>query len=55
MKLDRVVPVATYQRIAEQGLSVHIDIEPPTGSDQLHLAVRDNHTGYVGTLEASLK
>ena len=55
MKLDRVVPAATYQQIVEQGLSIHIDIEPPSGSDQLRLAVRDNHTGYVGTLEASLK
>jgi hypothetical protein len=55
MKLDRVVPVATYQQIAEQGLSVHIDVEAPSGSDQLRLAVRDNHTGYVGTLEARLK
>jgi VWFA-related protein len=55
MKLDRVVPVATYQQIAEQGLSVHIDIEPPAGSDQVRLAVRDNHTGYVGSLEARLK
>jgi VWFA-related protein len=55
MKLDRIVPAATYQQIAEQGLSVHIDIEPPSGSGQLRLAVRDNHTGYVGTLEASLK
>jgi VWFA-related protein len=55
VKLDRVVTVATYQQIAAQGLSVHIDVEPPSGSDQLRLAVRDNHTGYVGTLEARLK
>lgn len=54
MKLDRVVPLATYQQIAQQGLSVHLDIDTPPGQNQLRLAVRDNHTGYVGTLQAAL-
>ena len=53
MKLDRVVPSATYQQIVQQGLSVHMDVDTPAGKNQFRLAVRDNHTGYVGTLEAA--
>lgn len=52
VKLDRVLDPATYQQILQLGLSVHVDIDTPPGNSQLHMAVRDNHNGYVGTLQA---
>lgn len=54
VKLDRVLDPATYQQILQQGLSVHVDVDTPAGNNQLHMAVRDNHTGYMGTLEVAL-
>ena len=53
VKLDRVLDQATYQQILQQGLSVHVDVDTPPGNYQLHMAIRDNHTGYIGTLEAA--
>jgi hypothetical protein len=31
-------------------MRLHFDIDEPSGSNELHLAVRDDQTGYVGTL-----
>jgi len=52
MKLDKVLPLETYQQIMQQGLSVHIDVDTPSGKNLAWLAIRDNHNGYVGTLQA---
>jgi len=50
VKLDRAFPPGTYQKIMEQGLRIHFDIDTPPGCNELQLAVRDNRTGYMGTL-----
>ena len=54
MKVDKVLPPETYQQIVQQGLAVHLDVDTPPGKNLAWLAVRDNHTGYVGTLQAPL-
>jgi hypothetical protein len=50
MKLDRGFPPDVYQKLQQQGMRLHFDIDEPSGSNELHLAVRDDQTGYVGTL-----
>lgn len=52
VKLDRVLDPATYQQVLQQGFSVHVDVDTPAANSHLHMAVRDNHTGYIGTLQA---
>jgi VWFA-related protein len=52
MKVDKVLPLETYQQIMQQGLSVHLDVDTPHGRNVAWIAVRDNHNGYVGTLQA---
>jgi hypothetical protein len=52
MKVDKVLPLDTYQQIIQQGLSVHLDVDTPPGRNVAWIAVRDNHNGYVGTLQA---
>jgi VWFA-related protein len=54
MKVDKVLPLDTYQQIIQQGLSVHLDVDTPPGRNVAWIAVRDNHDGYVGTLQASV-
>jgi VWFA-related protein len=54
MKVDKVLSLDTYQQIMQQGLSVHLDVDTPPGKNLAWLAVRDNHNGYVGTLQASV-
>jgi len=36
----------------QQGLSVDLDLDTPPGRNVAWIAVRDNHNGYVGTLQA---
>jgi VWFA-related protein len=52
MKLDKVFPLQTYREIMQQGLTVHLDVDTPSGRNLAWLAVRDNRNGYVGTLQA---
>jgi hypothetical protein len=52
MQVDKVLPLETYQQIMQQGLSVHLDVDTPPGRNVAWIAVRDNHNGYVGTLQA---
>ena len=55
MKVDKVLPLETYQQIMQQGLSVHLDVDtPPAGRNTAWLAVRDNRNGYIGTLRATV-
>ena len=55
MKVDQTFNADTYQQILQHGMLLHMDVEaPPSGNNRLHLAVRDNHTGNLGTLNASL-
>ena len=54
MKVDQAFNADTYQQIRQHGMLLHMDLEVPTGNNHLRLAVRDNHTGNLGTLDAPL-
>jgi VWFA-related protein len=50
--VDQTFDANTYQKILQQGLMLHMDIDPPAGKNQLRLAVQDARTGLVGTIVA---
>jgi hypothetical protein len=52
--VDRAFDAATYQQILGKGMMVPIDIEVPSGGNQLRLAVLDNKTGFIGTVTGPL-
>lgn len=43
-----------YAQVQQKGLLLPIGVKLSPGSYSLHLAVRDNRTGYIGTLSAPL-
>ncbi len=53
-KVDQSFKADLYQQILEKGLLLHMDIDPSPGNNQLRLAVQDNQTGLVGTIDAPL-
>ena len=53
-KVDRAFDAATYQQILDKGMMVPIDMEMPSGGQQLRLAVLDNKTGFIGTASGPL-
>ena len=53
-KVDRTFDAATYQQILDKGMMVPIDMEMPSGGQQLRLAVLDNKTGFIGTANGPL-
>jgi VWFA-related protein len=54
MKVDQAFDANTYQQLLQQGLLLHMDLDPQPGSNQVHLAVHDVRTGLVGSLEAPM-
>ena len=54
MKVDRAFDAGTDQQILEKGMMVPIDLEGPPEGNQLHLAVLDNQTGFIGTVSGPL-
>jgi VWFA-related protein len=54
MKVDQTFDADTYQKILQHGLMLHMDLDPQPGNNLLRLAVQDNRTGLVGTVEAPL-
>jgi VWFA-related protein len=50
-KIDQVFDAGTYQKILQNGLATHLDLDPKPG--QLRLAVQDARTGMVGTINAA--
>jgi VWFA-related protein len=54
VKVDQAFDANTYQQILQHGLLLHMDLDPQPGTNQLRLAVQDNRTGLVGTVEAPL-
>ena len=54
IKVDRAFDAATYQQILDKGMMVPIDLEIPSGGNQLRLAVLDNKTGLIGTVSGPL-
>jgi len=53
-KVDQAFNADVYKQILEKGLLLHMDIDPQPGNNQLRLAVQDNQTGLVGTIDAPL-
>jgi VWFA-related protein len=51
-KVDQSFDANTYQKILQQGLMLHMDLDPQPGNNQIRLAVQDGKTGLVGTIEA---
>jgi VWFA-related protein len=51
-KVDQSFDAITYQKILQQGLMLHMDLDPQPGNNQLRLAVQDGRTGLVGTIDA---
>lgn len=51
-KVDQAFDAPTYQKILQQGLMLHMDLDPQPGNNQLRLAVQDGRTGLVGTVDA---
>jgi VWFA-related protein len=51
-KVDQSFDASTYQKILQQGLMLHMDLDPQPGNNQLRLAVQDGRTGLVGTIDA---
>lgn len=52
-KLARDFPPNVYQKILQEGMRIHMDADLPPGTAVLRLAVMDNRTGYLGTLNAA--
>lgn len=50
--VDQTFDANTYQKILQQGLMLHMDLDPQAGKNQLRLAVQDTRTGLVGTIMA---
>ena len=50
--VDQTFDANTYQKILQQGLMLHMDLDPQSGKNQLRLAVQDTRTGLVGTIVA---
>ncbi|MFZ1010043.1 MAG: VWA domain-containing protein [Candidatus Sulfotelmatobacter sp.] len=51
-KVDQSFDASTYQKILQQGLMLHMDLDPQPGGNQIRLAVQDGRTGLVGTIDA---
>jgi VWFA-related protein len=51
-RVDQSFDANTYQKILQQGLMLHMDLDPQPGNNQLRLAVQDGRTGLVGTIDA---
>jgi len=49
-KVDQSFNGEIYHQIVEKGL----DLDPQPGNNRLRLAVQDNKTGLVGTIDAPL-
>ena len=44
----------TYAHVEKEGIPFHMDLQVAPGHYQVHLAVRDNCTGALGTLVVPL-
>ena len=45
----------TYARVRKQGVPMKVPISLPPGRYVLHVGVRDNHTGLIGTAKLPLE
>jgi len=52
IKVDRTFDQKTYQQMVQQGIMLHMDLDPQATGFPLILAVHDNHSGLIGTVRA---
>ena len=53
--VNNVFDTATYQQIVEKGMMVPLDLDFPSAAKEIRLAVLDNKTGLIGTVNGPLK
>lgn len=54
MRANQTLSADDYQQVMQRGMLLHMDLDPQKDAKDLRLAVRDNRTGYVGTIDAPL-
>jgi hypothetical protein len=55
MKVDQAFNADTYQKILQSGIMLHMDMDAaPAANEQLRLVVRDERTGYMGSVVGPL-
>lgn len=52
--LERAYTLENIREFLRDGMRLKLDVDAPAGTRDLHIAVRDNRTGYIGTLTAAL-
>ena len=55
IKVDQAFDAATYAKIQKQGILIHMDMDAKPGdNNEVRLVVRDNRTGFMGTLHGAV-
>jgi hypothetical protein len=55
MKVDQTFNPDTYQKILQSGIMLHMDMDAAAAAnEQLRLVVRDERTGYMGSVVGPL-
>ena len=54
-KLDATLPESAYLKAVRQGFPFHSEVEVPRANLEVRVAVRDETTGWMGSLKAPLK
>jgi VWFA-related protein len=54
LKVDQAFKPEIYEQILKQGMMTPLDVDLPANAKEVRLAVRDEHTGNVGTIDALL-
>jgi len=54
MRANQTLGADDYQQVMQRGMLLHMDLDPQKDAKDLRLGVRDNRTGYVGTIDAPL-
>jgi VWFA-related protein len=52
LKVDQAFKPEVYQQILQQGMMTPLDVDLPANAKEVRLAVRDERTGNVGTIDA---
>ena len=55
MHADQVLNPDDYQQLVHRGMQLHMNLPLQKNAAELRLAVRDNHTGFVGSIDAPLR
>jgi VWFA-related protein len=53
-KVDQAFEASDYEKIQKQGILLHMDLDAKPGDNEVRLVVRDNRTGFMGTLNGAV-